>query len=182
MIRVGIAGLGFMGMVHYLSYQKLRGVKVAAICEMNKKRLTGDWRDIKGNFGPAGKKMDLSGIETTTSLDDMLANPDIDMVDITLPPSLHADMACRAMKAGKHVFCEKPVAVDVPGVREVLETCQRAKEKGLSVVSGLCYRENPGFKEGVTGDPPVNWGNCGRCGGFELSEIASNAQRNVARA
>ena len=55
MVRVGIAGLGFMGMIHYLSYQKVRGVKVAAICEQARKRLTGDWRDIKGNFGPAGR-------------------------------------------------------------------------------------------------------------------------------
>ncbi len=111
MIRIGIAGLGFMGMVHYLSYEKSRGVKVAAICEMNKKRLTGDWRDIQGNFGPPGKKMDLSGISTYTSLDDMLEDPNIDMIDITLPPSLHADMACQAMKAGKDVFCEKPMAL-----------------------------------------------------------------------
>ena len=37
MIRVGIAGIGFMGMIHYLAYQKVRGVKVAALCEQDKK-------------------------------------------------------------------------------------------------------------------------------------------------
>ncbi|MCA9229877.1 MAG: Gfo/Idh/MocA family oxidoreductase [Planctomycetales bacterium] len=124
MIRVGIAGLGFMGMVHYLSYEKLRGAKVVAICETNKKRLTGDWRDIKGNFGPAGKQMGLSGISTYTSLDDMLADPGIDMVDITLPPSLHADMACRAMRAGKHVFCEKPMALNASDCVRMVRTSQ----------------------------------------------------------
>ena len=55
MIRVGIAGIGFMGMTHYLAYQKIRGVKVAALCEQDAKRLAGDWRSIKGNFGPAGR-------------------------------------------------------------------------------------------------------------------------------
>jgi predicted dehydrogenase len=46
MINVGIVGLGFMGMIHYLTYRKLPGVRVAAICEVNEKRLTGDWTDI----------------------------------------------------------------------------------------------------------------------------------------
>ena len=61
MIQVGIVGLGFMGMIHYLTYRKIPGVRVAAICEVNERRLTGDWTDIKGNFGPAGEQMDLSG-------------------------------------------------------------------------------------------------------------------------
>ncbi len=112
MIRVGIAGLGFMGMVHYLSYQKLRGVQVAAVCEKDGGRLTGDWRGIKGNFGPAGKKMDLSSVATYASLDELLADENIELIDITLPPALHADIAVQALRAGKHVFCEKPMALN----------------------------------------------------------------------
>ena len=72
MIRIGIAGLGFMGMVHYLTYQKLRGVQVVALCEQNRKRLAGDWRDIQGNFGPRGQQMDRTGVRTYTELADML--------------------------------------------------------------------------------------------------------------
>ncbi len=124
MIRVGIAGLGFMGMVHYLSYEKLRGVKVAAIGETNKKRLKGDWRDIQGNFGPAGKMMDLSGIDTYTSLDQMLEDPNLDMIDITLPPAMHADLAIKAMKAGKHVFCEKPMSLNAADCGRMLRASQ----------------------------------------------------------
>jgi len=45
-----------------------------------------------------------------------------------------------AVEAGKHTFVEKPIAVDGPGVRHVRESCELAKQKGLSVVSGLCYR------------------------------------------
>ena len=45
-----------------------------------------------------------------------------------------------AIEAGKHVFCEKPVAVDAPGVRSVMATAKLAKDKGLNLVSGLCYR------------------------------------------
>lgn len=48
-----------------------------------------------------------------------------------------------AIDAGKHVFCEKPVAVDIPGIRSVLDSAKKAKEKGLSIVSGLCWRYHP---------------------------------------
>ena len=113
MVRVGIVGIGFMGMIHYLNYQKVKGAKVSALCETNEKRLTGDWRDIKGNFGPAGQMMDLSGIATYTQLDDLLANPDIDLVDVCLPPAAHADVVIKALESGKHVFCEKPMALDI---------------------------------------------------------------------
>src|SRR5437667_447939 len=54
-----------------------------------------------------------------------------------------------AVEAGKHVFAEKPVAVDAPGVRSVLAICERAKKKNLSIVSGLCLRYDNGFKETV---------------------------------
>ena len=125
MLRVGIVGIGFMGMVHYLSYQKLRNVKVTAICEKLQKRLEGEWRDIKGNFGPAGEQMDLTGIQTSTEVEDLLAS-DVDLVDITLPPALHVDVAVRALKAGKHVFCEKPMALQVEDCRRMSEAAEQA--------------------------------------------------------
>jgi predicted dehydrogenase len=111
MIHVGIVGLGFMGMVHYLTYRKLPGVRVAAICEVNERRLTGDWTDIKGNFGPPGEQMDLSGVATFTRLDDMLAMPGLDFIDVTLPPSMHAEATVAALQSGRHVFCEKPMSL-----------------------------------------------------------------------
>ncbi len=113
MVRVGIVGIGFMGMVHYLSYQKIRGAKVVAICEQDKKRLAGDWRGIKGNFGPAGKRMDLSGVAKYSEIEELLADDKIDVVDVTLPPALHAPVVIKALKAGKDVFCEKPMALTV---------------------------------------------------------------------
>ena len=131
MLRVGIAGLGFMGMIHYLSYQKVRGVKVAAICEQQRKRLTGDWRDIKGNFGPAGSQMDLTEVATYDDLDAMLDDPAIDLIDITLPPALHADIACRALRKGKHVFCEKPMALKLSDCRRMVAAAQKAKRQLL---------------------------------------------------
>lgn len=129
MIRVGIAGVGFMGMIHYLSYQKLKDAKVVALCEQNEKRLTGDWRDIKGNFGPAGQMMDLSGISTYTRLEEMLADDAVDVVDITLPPSLHADIAVNALAQGKHVFTEKPMAMTVDDCDRMVAAAKQANRQ-----------------------------------------------------
>ncbi|QDV75327.1 Gfo/Idh/MocA family protein [Botrimarina mediterranea] len=129
MLRVGIAGLGFMGMVHHLSYAKLRGVKVAAIADPDAKKRGGDWRSIKGNFGPPGAKMDLAGVATYESVDEMIADASLDVIDITLPPALHADIACRALAAGKHVFCEKPMAMRPADCDRMVKAAAKAKKQ-----------------------------------------------------
>lgn len=110
-MKVGIAGLGFMGMVHYLTYKKTPGVEVVAVCDVKAERLDGDWTDVQGNFGPKGEHVDLSGVRCYDSLDNLLADTGVDLVDLTLPPSLHADAAVAALHAGKHVFCEKPMSL-----------------------------------------------------------------------
>ena len=47
MIRIGIVGVGFMGMIHYLAARHLKGARVAAVCSRDPKKLAGDWRDIR---------------------------------------------------------------------------------------------------------------------------------------
>ncbi len=133
MINVGITGLGFMGMIHYLAYQRISGCKVTAICEQIPERLEGDWRSIKGNFGPRGKRMDLSGIAKYRDFEEILADPNVDVVDICLPPAAHAEMTIRALKAGKHVFCEKPIAIDAADAAKMVAT---AKSTGKLLLIG----------------------------------------------
>lgn len=70
-----------------------------------------------------------------------------DVVLLTTPPHFRPMHMKAAIEAGKHVFAEKPCAVDAPGVRSVLATCELAKKKNLSVVSGLCLRYDYGFQE-----------------------------------
>ena len=71
----------------------------------------------------------------------------VDVVILATPPHFRPIHLKAAVEAGVHVFCEKPVAVDAPGVRSVLATCQEAKGKNLSVVSGLCWRYHHAVKE-----------------------------------
>jgi len=76
----------------------------------------------------------------------------IDCCDVVLlctPPQFRPLHLAAAVAAGKHVFAEKPVAVDAPGVKRVLATCEEAAKKGLSVVSGLCLRYDWRFQETV---------------------------------
>ncbi|MCP4261764.1 MAG: Gfo/Idh/MocA family oxidoreductase [Planctomycetes bacterium] len=64
----------------------------------------------------------------------------VDVVLLATPPGFRPQHLRAAIKAGKHVFCEKPMATDAPGVRSVLESAAMAKEKDLALVAGFCWR------------------------------------------
>jgi predicted dehydrogenase len=66
----------------------------------------------------------------------------VDVVLLATPPGFRPQHLKAAVSAGKHIFCEKPVATDAAGVRSVLESVALAKQKNLSLVSGLCWRYN----------------------------------------
>jgi predicted dehydrogenase len=113
MVRVGIAGIGFMGVTHYRAYRRVEGAEVAAIFTRNRRKLQGDWSDVRGNFGDAGGVEDLGDIRRHADLDALLQDPDLDLVDVCLPSHLHRDVVVRALEAGKHVLVEKPIALTV---------------------------------------------------------------------
>lgn len=64
----------------------------------------------------------------------------VDVVVLAAPPGFRPLHLEAAVEAGKHIFCEKPAAVDAPGIRRVLEAAKKAKEKNVSIVSGFCWR------------------------------------------
>jgi len=71
----------------------------------------------------------------------------VDVVLLAEVPHFRPMHLKAAIEAGKHVFCEKPVAVDAPGIRSILETSEQAAKKGLNIVSGLCWRYDYGVRE-----------------------------------
>ncbi len=131
MIHVGIAGVGFMGWIHWLAYRASRGIRVAAIATRDPKRRAGDWRGIQGNFGPPGEQVDLSGVRACERLEELLRDPSIDLVDLCLPPHLHAEATLQALAAGKHVFVEKPMALTTEDCDRMVEAARKAGKQLL---------------------------------------------------
>jgi predicted dehydrogenase len=126
MVRIGIVGLGFMGMIHYLAAQKLATAQVAALCSRDRKKLAGDWTGIRGNFGPPGTQMDLGSVKRYEEFDRLLADPEIDLVDICSPTHLHAPMALAALRAGKHVLVEKAIALTTADADTMVAAARQA--------------------------------------------------------
>ena len=90
----------------------------------------------------AGDKVKVSNENKFVGFDAYLKviESDVDVVLLATPPGFRPDHLMAAINAGKHVFCEKPVAVDAPGVRKVLMAAKKAREENLSLVSGFCFR------------------------------------------
>jgi predicted dehydrogenase len=125
MVRVGIAGIGFMGVTHFKAYPQVEGAQVAAIFTRDPKKLEGDWTNVRGNFGGAGGVQDLTGIRKYRELDELLADPEIDLIDLCLPSYLHRELAIRALEAGKHVLVEKPIALTVQDADAMIAAAER---------------------------------------------------------
>jgi predicted dehydrogenase len=115
-----------MGMIHYLASRKLKGAEVVAICSRDEKKLAGDWRDIKGNFGPRGEMMDLTRIKKYRLLNDLLADPDVDMIDVCNPTHLHPETALKGLAAGKHVLVEKAIALETAEADAMVSAAKKA--------------------------------------------------------
>ncbi len=111
MTSIGIAGIGFMGMIHFLAAQKASGARVVALCSRDSKKLAGDWTTIQGNFGPRGTQMDLSRLSRHDDYAALLKDDQVELVDLCVPNDSHATMAIQALEAGKHVLVEKPIAL-----------------------------------------------------------------------
>jgi predicted dehydrogenase len=110
-MRIAVLGLGFMGSTHIKAMRGLPDVTLAAVCTNDPKALSGDLSAIQGNLGGPGEKLDFSGVSQYREIDQVLADPNVDAVDICLPTSLHVPVAMKAMQAGKHVLLEKPMAL-----------------------------------------------------------------------
>lgn len=126
MTKIGIVGIGFMGMIHYLAARRASGAEVVAIATRDPKKRSGDWTSIQGNFGPRGKHEDLSGVAAHASIDDLLADENVDLVDICLPNDQHAEAAIKALRAGKNVLVEKAIALNLSDADKMVAAAAEA--------------------------------------------------------
>jgi len=126
MVRIGLVGIGFMGRIHFLGARKLQGAAVTAVCSRDGAKLAGDWTNTRGNFGPPPGQVDLGECKRYERFEQMLADPDIDLVDVCTPTHLHPEMAIAALEAGKHVLVEKAIALTTADADAMVEAARRA--------------------------------------------------------
>ncbi len=116
-MRAAIVGVGFMGWIHYLAYQRCTNAELVGFWSRDPVKRAGDWRGIQGNFGPPGEQIDVSNLAVYAEFDRLLDDPSIDLIDICLPPHLHVEAVTKALQAGKSVLCEKPLALTADEAR-----------------------------------------------------------------
>jgi predicted dehydrogenase len=167
MVRIGLVGIGFMGRIHYLAAQRLTGARVVAVCSRDRAKLAGDWTNTRGNFGPEPGRVDLTGVKTYDSYDAMLADPEIDLVDICNPTDQHPGFAVAALKAGKHVLVEKAIALQAESADAMLAAAKSAG-KLLMVAHVL-----PFFPEFAYAAEAVRSGRYGKLLGAHFKRVIS---------
>lgn len=133
MVRVGFIGCGNNGRGHFRALQQIEGAEIKALYDVNPEAPK-NWLD----------ELD-EGIERPriiTKLDDLWDH--VDAVWVTSPPGFHYEHSVQALRAGKHVFCEKPIALEIPHADEMVGI---AREKGLTYFVGYCLRFQPSFTQ-----------------------------------
>lgn len=131
-MRVGLIGLGHNGLAHLAAHQRLGLSKVVAICDRRE--------DLVAQVGVQ------HGIAVcTTSAAELCARDDIDAVSIHTGDPFHAEPFCLAVAAGKHVFCEKPLANTVEDLHRMAAAAREA-DPGLKLAAGYVLRFNPVFE------------------------------------
>ncbi len=133
-INIGMVGYKFMGKAHSNALQRL-GMFFPSDVRVNLKALCG--RDAKW-VRQAADQFGFEDIET--DWEKLVARKDIDVIDITAPSNVHREIAIAAAKNGKHIFCEKPLALTVTDAREILAAAQAA---GGKPQIGVDYRFAP---------------------------------------
>jgi len=151
MLKVGLIGCGGRGTG--AATQALMAdsrVKLTAMADVFEDRLHQSLRSLTKTEGLEAK-IDVPPEKQFVGFDayQQVLSSDVDVVLLTTPPHFRPMHLQAAVAAGKHVFAEKPCAVDAVGVHSVLRSCEEAKKKNLAVVSGLCLRYHPPYREAI---------------------------------
>lgn len=141
-VNVAVVGLGFMGVVHLRAYQLNPAARIVAVCDAVRLPVNGILAGVAGNV----KKMDDinlgPAVKVYTKLEEMLKDPEVQLVDLCTPTPLHPEQAIASLRAGKHVFCEKPLARTSAAAREIVEV---EKASPGFLMPAMCMRFWPGW-------------------------------------
>ena len=136
-MNIGIIGLGMMGRTHYEAYQEI-GAKVVAVADSDTKRAKGDLSGTAGNVLEGGlSQLPMDKIKGTTSASELINMKDVDIVDVCVWTPQHVEVVVEALRAGKHVLCEKPLARTVAEGERIAAAAAEAKG---AFMPAMCMR------------------------------------------
>ena len=148
-LRVGVVGCGGRGTgAARDAAVAAPGVEIYAMGDLFEDRLDQSKALLKEAVGDA---LNVTEARSFTGFDNYegVLGSDVDYVILAAPPGFRPRHFRAAVEAGKHVFMEKPAAVDPVGVRSIIASGEVARQQGLSVVAGTLYRRQPSFAEAV---------------------------------
>lgn len=125
-LGIGLVGAGAFGDFCLRAFAALPGVHVAAVCDSNAER--------------AASFAERYGAHGYSSLEAMLADPSVAIVALCTPPCLHGPQGVAALQAGKHLFCEKPLALNLEDAAQLIAV---ASASGLLLTVDYVMRQNP---------------------------------------
>jgi predicted dehydrogenase len=148
-IKIGLVGCGGRGTgAASNALNADPNVKLVALADAFEDRMNQAATVLKGSLSD---KVDIADDHKFVGFDcyEKLIDSGVDVVLLASPPGFRPAQIAKAVDKGIHIFAEKPIAVDAPGVRSVMESTEKAKEKKISLVSGLCWRYHPAIMEAM---------------------------------
>lgn len=131
-----------MGLTHLDAYGKLDGVEVVALADRDEDRLSGKTKAGGNIEGQAEGGFDYASVRAYTDAAELIADPDIDVVDICLPTPAHVLFGLKALEAGKHLLLEKPVARSYADAMKLVEAAEASDKIAMPA---MCMRFWPGW-------------------------------------
>ena len=125
-VNVAVVGLGFMGVTHLKAYQQLKTARIVAVCDSVRLPVNGVLAGVAGNITGSGDLILGRGVKVYRALAEVLADAEVDLVDLCVPTPLHPEQSIAALKAAKHVLCEKPLAISSARARKIVLAAQAA--------------------------------------------------------
>lgn len=141
-VNVAVVGLGFMGVTHLRAYQQIPEAKIVAVCDAVRLPVNGVLQGVAGNIKKSDDINLGPQVRVYRKLEEVLADPEVELVDLCTPTPLHPEQAIAALKAGKNVFCEKPMARTSAAAKEILAV---ARQSPGFLMPAMCMRFWPGW-------------------------------------
>ncbi len=141
-VNVAVVGLGFMGVTHLRAYLTNPVARIVAVCDAVRLPVNGILAGVAGNITKSDDLNLGAQVKVYRQLAEVLADPEVELVDLCTPTPLHPEQAIAALRAGKHVLCEKPLARTSAAAREILQVAEAAP--GF-LMPAMCMRFWPGW-------------------------------------